>query len=499
MIESAEFFAGGAPARYEPALSGVLEVNYALADTKRVRALADVSMQTAKARVDAPLFVDGLSVVASFRRSYFELYFSILKAFNVFGENVVAPDITEGLVRLAYRRGIHQTVATFIHASDGFNFVVKPGEEVLVNFAGGLKLLNSAQIASLQHLIHLSGDSQVRFQVAYTRDTNLFSVDSQQRFGNDAFRQEVMARADGVLAHSQTNRTSMGMQYSWRSLNLTGQVTDVRAVAPWARQPIVDAGRGTLDVSPSLLQNLFAVYAEHTLRPTQALSFEGGGRAQYDATGLRWSGSARLAGSYTLPSLTTLKLSGGLVWQPTQSVLALDPQVGNPQLQPERALQLIGGIEQPLPFEALLRLEAGGNGCLASSPTPTHKMHSTSGSMLECLRIQMMGLELRGVSMECSSVALAGFPTTSVGFHEGHSHQPTRAGRTDIPSSIRTTDHRVRRRFVEPQRELGFDGAHESSIRQTVHADCWLSGRHGQSALASRVWRHEQRNIPAVF
>ncbi len=360
MIERAEFYAGAAPARYEPALSGVLEVDYATGQTTRPKVQVDVSMQTAKARVDAPLFVEGLSVVASFRRSYFEAYFEVLKALHVFGSNVVAPDITEALVRLSYQRGIHQTLLTFVHASDGFDFVVKPGEEVLVNFAGGLKLLNSAQIVSLKHRVDLPGDSEVTAQLAYTRDTNTFSVDSQQRFGNDALRQEVLARGDLVLAHSEAHRTSVGVQYSWRTLALTGQVTDTRAVAPWARRPVVDTGLDPLPISPKLTRNLVAVYGEHTFRPTSTFSLEGGGRAQYDVTNGQASGSARLAGALSLSTLTVLKLSAGVVWQPSQSVLALDPTVGNPKLLPERTLQLIGAVEQPLPFEALLRAEGWG-------------------------------------------------------------------------------------------------------------------------------------------
>jgi TonB dependent receptor len=332
-------------------------VKYATGETKRPRVWVDLSVETAKARVDVPLFIDGLSMSASFRRSYFESYFAVLKAFKVFGENVVAPDITEGLVRVQYKRGIHQTLLTFIHASDGFDFLVKPGEEVLVNFAGNLKLLNTAQILSLQHRVDLPGDSEFTAQVAYTRDSNVVSVDSQQRFGSDSFRQEVLARADLVLAHSATNRSFLGAQYSWRDLSFLGQSTDARAVAPWARQPIVDAGRGQLDVSPHLTRNLFALAGEHTFKPVQRFSIEGGGRLQYDVDHAQFSGSARLAAALTLPSFTVLKLSGGMVWQPTQNLLALDPAYGDPALKPERALQLIAGLEQPLPFEALLRVE----------------------------------------------------------------------------------------------------------------------------------------------
>lgn len=360
MIDGAEFYAGGAPARYEPALSGVLEVKYATGEATRPRVMVDVSMETAKARVDVPLGIEGLSATASFRRSYFEAYFAILKALGVVGSSVVAPDITEALARVSYKRGLHQTLLTFVHASDGFNFVVKPGEEVLINFAGGLKLLNSAQIVSLQHRVDLPGDSEFRAQVVYTRDANVFSVDSQKRFGSEALRNEVLSRADLVMAWNETHRSGFGLQYAWRDLGLVGNVNDTRSVAPWSQLPIVNAGRPQLDIAPHLTRHLLSVYAEHTWRALPALSIEGGGRAQYDVANAQASGSARLAAALTLPTLTVLKLSAGAAWQPTQQPLALDASAGNPHLRPERSLQLIGGVEQPLPFEALLRVEGWG-------------------------------------------------------------------------------------------------------------------------------------------
>jgi hypothetical protein len=138
---------------------------------------------------------------------------------------------------------------------------------------------------------------------------------------------------------------------------LLGNVSDVRSVAPWSQLPILNAGRPQLDISPALTRHLLSIYAEHTWRPTQAFSLEGGGRAQYDVANAQASGSARLAAALTLPTFTVLKLSGGVVWQPYQVPLALDATAGNPKLAPERSVQLIAGLEQPLPFEALVRIE----------------------------------------------------------------------------------------------------------------------------------------------
>lgn len=369
LIDSADFYAGAAPARYEPALSGVLDVRYVRGDVKKVKVIADVSMLTAKARADIPLGLEGLSAVVSFRRSYLEAYFAVLKAFKLFGQNVVAPEITEAFARLSYRRGQHLTMLTFTWASDGFNFVVKPGEEVLINFAGDLKLDNNAQIVSLRHEVDLPGDSELSFTGAFLRDENHF--DARRTFDpnaptgmsdlkTDALRHDVVVRGDLKWVFSKQNRTGAGVQYAWRQTTLLGTQQDTRGRGPWAQEPITDYQRPPLPLHPSLTRNLLSAYAEHTFVPLEFLAFEGGVRGQYDVTNSVFTGSARLAGAVTLPTHSVLKLSGGYVLQPLQTPLALDARYGNPRLQPERSAQLIGALEQPLPFEALLKVEGWG-------------------------------------------------------------------------------------------------------------------------------------------
>ncbi len=363
MIESADFYSGGIPARYEPALSGAFEVRYATGETKRPRVWADVSMLTAKFRLDVPIS-DGLSATVSMRRSYFEAYFAVLKAFKLFGSNAVAPDITELLARVNYRRGQHTTTASFIHASDGLDFLVKPGEQLLINFQGGLRISNTSQIAILQHRIDLAGDTGLEFTGAYTTDHNTISVDpgegggrSGRKFANDARRDDLLVKADLKWAHSASNRTGLGAQYSNRHLGVLGEVTDSRATAPWINTPFVETYLPYVEINPDVRRNLFALYAEHTWRPTDAFSLEGGGRVQLDANSAQVSGSARLGAAVSLPIMTVLKASVGVAAQPSLIPIQLDPQVGNPRLLPERSFTAIIGLEQPLPFEALLRLE----------------------------------------------------------------------------------------------------------------------------------------------
>jgi hypothetical protein len=357
LVESADFFAGPAPARYEPALSGVLDIRYPRTTPKKVSVIADVSLLSAKARADVPLGLEGLSATVSVRRTFLEAYFAVLKAVRLFGQNVVAPDLTEAFARVSYRRGVHLSMLTFTHASDGFQFIVEPGEEVLVNFAGDLKLSNSAQILSFRHEVDLPGESELSFTAAYLRDQNVFDVQGTIDLATSALRQDVVARADLTWVFSKQNRSSFGVQYAHRQTALEGTVADARGAAPWAQLPIVETFRPALPIRPAFSRNLFSVYAEHTVRPVEALAFEASARGQYETTQGQFTGSGRLAGAWSLPTLTVLKLSGGLVAQPVGRALALDPTFGVPSLGPERTLSTVVGVEQPLPFEALVRLE----------------------------------------------------------------------------------------------------------------------------------------------
>jgi TonB family protein len=361
MMESADFFTGGVPARFEPTLSGAMEVHYASGETKKLHVLADVSMQTAMLRADIPLGVEGLSAVVSARRSYFEAYFAALRALHIVGTNFAAPEITELLARVNYRKGRHQTTLTYLFASDGIDLNISPGEEVLFKFNGSLNLSNQLHLASLRHVIDLGGDSRLTFLAAYTRDANhASSVSTGSRYANDATHDDYLLRMDGVLAGNDRARTQAGLEYSHRLLTVIGNVLDTRDQAPWAQYAAAETYAPSLDIAPSVMKDILAVYGEQTYRPVEPLTLEAGGRAQIDADNAQWSGSGRAALAWTLPTHTVLKASAGVALQPVLTPLLLDPHYGNPHLLPERSWQVVAGLEQPLPFEALLRLEVWG-------------------------------------------------------------------------------------------------------------------------------------------
>jgi TonB family protein len=384
MLDTAEFYTGGVPARYEPALSGAMEVHYVTGETTKPHVMVDVSMLTAMARADIPLGIDGLSAVVSFRRSYLEAYFAILRDVKLIGSNFFAPEITEATARVSFHRGRHHTVATYMFAQDGVKLQISPGEQVVFNFVGDLSLLNRLHLASLQHKIDLGGDSNLTFQVSYTNDSSAtrsaetLPGETMGKLGrtytNDAQQGDLNVRIDGTIAGAK-NRLQAGVQYAHRTLHLVGDVPDTTFTPTWASYPSADTHDPYLQVNPDVVRDLVAAYAEQTWRPMEKLTVEAGGRAQLEALSRYvprptdpsvrdltfgnwlWSGSARLAAAWTSPVSTVLKLSAGMAMQPVQAPLLLDPVYGNPNLQPERSWQLVAGLEQPLPIEALVRLE----------------------------------------------------------------------------------------------------------------------------------------------
>jgi len=365
MLDNAEFYTGGIPARFEPTMSGALEIHYATGETKKPHLLADLSMQTAMLRADVPLGIDGLSAVVSFRRSYFEAYFAALRALKIVGSNFFAPEITEVLGRVNFRRGRHHTMATYMYVQDGINLSVSPGEQVFFNFAGDLKLANRMHLGSIQHTIDLGGDSNLRFQVSFTHDRSASSAaeilpgekQGSRVFGQTAWRGDLVARADGVIA-SELNRIQAGVQYAHRELQvLQAQLTDTRGQGAWAQLPSVATYDAPIEINPFIGRDLISVYAEDTHRPSKTLTLEAGGRGQFELRTGQFSGSARVAGAWTSPIKSVVKLSAGMAMQPVASPLLLDAKYGNPALTPERSSQIVLGLEQPLPIEALVRLE----------------------------------------------------------------------------------------------------------------------------------------------
>jgi TonB family protein len=358
LIDSADFYAGGSPARYEPSLSGALDVRYISGETSQPHAYVDVSMNTAKAFVDSPTDIPGVSVLLSARRSYYELYFAGLQAAHIVGENFVAPDIGEYLARLNWRIGRQQITATYLLANDGLSFEATPGEQILVNFVGNLVLSNQLELGSVNDRIDLGASRELSITLAVTKDHDQASASGQNLFASDVTQTKLLGRADLNLPFSEQNRLRLGVQVARRAYDFTGQVQDISDLPPWAGMPLVNtSGESLLNVHPVELETILAAYAEDTWRPFEHFEIEGGMRVQTALETPQSTYALRVAASYELPTGTVAKLSFSAATQYPTNPLLLDPTYGNPALAPERSLQAVAGIEQLLPFGAFVRVE----------------------------------------------------------------------------------------------------------------------------------------------
>lgn len=356
LITSAEFYAGATPPRYQSSLSGALDVAYATGDTRQLHLEADLSMQTAKVAAQIPTGVEGLSVTAAFRRSFFELYFGALRAAHLLSSDYVAPDIGEYFGRVFWSVGAHRLTLTYVRATDGFSFLLKPGEKPLFGSTGGLQLSNVLQLGLLTDRISI-GAAELTLTAAVTHDASHTTIESQTLVARNVAQLDLLGRADLSLPVGR-GRVAGGLQFSHRRYDFRGQVSDARGIAPWAAFPLVETGQGNVNISSNAPNNEPAAYAEALLRPAPLLSAEVGARLQLPSASRSAVYSARAALAYDLPTHGVLKFEAGLATQLPANVLLFDPGYGNPDLLPERSRQMVLALEQPLPIEALLRVEA---------------------------------------------------------------------------------------------------------------------------------------------
>jgi hypothetical protein len=355
LIKSAQFFAGATPPQYDASLSGALDVAYATGETKKLHVEADVSMQTAKAVAQIPV-TDGLSLTIALRRSYFELYFAGLRAAGVINSDYVAPEIGEYFGRAYWVTGAHHLTLTYARASDGFSFLLKPGEKPLFGTTTGLNLSNILQLAALTDRVAV-GNGELKLMGAFTRDQSSTSIASATLAARNVVQLNALARAD-LTYPIGAGSLAGGVEFSHRQYDFRGQVSDDRGIAPWASFPLVETGQGVVPVTSNAPSEVPAVYASFLAKPLTALSAEAGARLEFPSLSRSLVYSLRTALAYDLPTHGILKAEAGLATQLPANVLLLLPGYGNPDLLPERSRQLVLALEQPLPIQALVRLEA---------------------------------------------------------------------------------------------------------------------------------------------
>lgn len=365
LIREVSFFAGGQPARYRSSLSGALDVGYLAGQAERFEGVVDLSANTAKLMVAGPTPVEGLSVMLSARRSYFELYFMLLKDLGIVGQRFVAPDIGEYEAKATWRGGKHRVDVAFLQATDGLSFTSDPDEEALFSFEGGLRTQNSLSLGSLSWRWDASQRLKLSSVLALIRDrqeTERTGAGASQTSSlvssSDSRLTDVVWRVDAELNTHAENRLRFGLDLDWWDQAFFGRVEDTRATPPWLMTPMANYHRDALDIEPALRRLTAGVYLDDEWKDLlPGLTPRVGVRLDVAQGMAKPMVSPRAALSWRVFEPTVLKAAWGVYHQVPRNPLELDPTYGNPDLGPERATHYIVGLEQMLPLRTLLRVE----------------------------------------------------------------------------------------------------------------------------------------------
>ncbi|MDP2313920.1 MAG: TonB-dependent receptor, partial [Pseudomonadota bacterium] len=362
MLKEVRFFAGAAPATYPTSTSAVMDVHSwdgAPRDDRShdLDGAIDISMSTARLLLMGPIGKgDDLTFAIAARRSYLEAYFWAMGQLDLFDTAIAAPEYDELSARVAWRPGKQRFLLTLMRTSDHLA-LVDSADESIVTIDGTFKLDDVVYLASLDHTVEL-GAATLQSTAAFTYDESHLERDFGGEVTRDAERTQLFARTDLTLPAWEHHTFEAGATGQLRKYVTAGPVEDTRTRPTWAATPLGDFGSELVTLQQQDALPQVAVYAQH--------SWEGPVRTRLGVRGT-WVGRSNeiLPGpsvglSMPLSTGTVPKISAGLYHHVVEDPLATDVVYGNPDLEAERAWNVVVGVDQALPIGdgAFLRVEA---------------------------------------------------------------------------------------------------------------------------------------------
>src|SRR5207302_8411735 len=107
----------------------------------------------------------------------------------------VAPEIGEYFGRAFWDLGSHRLSLTYVRATDGFSFLLKPGEQPLFGTTGGLQLSNLLQLGLLTDRVAV-GPGELTPTAAVVHDASNTTITSQTLIARDLPQLDAVGLAD---------------------------------------------------------------------------------------------------------------------------------------------------------------------------------------------------------------------------------------------------------------------------------------------------------------
>lgn len=356
MIAEVQFFAGTAPANVPSGTSAVLAVTSwdgsPAQDGGGLDGAFDVSASSLRAMVQGPIGPgDQHSFALAARRSYLESYFQVMKWANVLDTSFAAPEFGELSARYAWRpNDNHRVLVTAMRSSDSLG-IVDSEDDSLITVDATFELENTLYLVSADHLWTIGPDLSWQTTGAYVWDRSYQLRDLGGQVEQELVTSRVYGRSDVTWTPGRHESTA-GVDVSRRSIESRGALNDIRGVAPWHTAPLADFGRPLAE-----LQRSTTVWPEASVWVQDVwngpVRIRGGVRGMYKGNTGEFLVSPSGGISLPLPTGTIPKVAAGVYYNTPQDPRLLDPGIGNPDLQSERATHVVVGVDQafPLPGE----------------------------------------------------------------------------------------------------------------------------------------------------
>ncbi len=361
LLDTADVFLAAPPAIYRDSLSGIVDARYIEGTPGRWDGTVDLSTMTAKFILSGSLGPERQSTfVFGARRTYLEPVFAVMRAVGAIGDMYLTPTFGDVFGRYVFRPGPRTRVRlSALYTDDLIHFEESPDDEdPLFQVSGKIRMKNRMFVASSDVFYDAPGGGGLAVTASFVTDTSDFEQRAAFELQNRTVFRRIGGRADGAVPLGEDHVLRFGLDLAGVELGTEGEVVDERWVPTWAALPAADYGADLISIDPRLLFPDGAAYVEDDWRNVVG---------NLDArVGVRWSFanptgqqllSPRLGLAYRFPTMTTVKLGGGLYHQAPLDPMIHDETYGNPDIGAERNLHLVLAVDQLLPFGALVRVE----------------------------------------------------------------------------------------------------------------------------------------------
>lgn len=356
VIDSVDFYAGGFPANYANALSGIVDVTYRDGNLHRFEGGVDISLIESNLRLEGPLGPPETSFLIAGRRTYYDL---ILKTIGN-DDATAVPYFGDLFGKLTYQ--------------------IRPGHKLsleLMNFIDSLEMTEVEQLSrgpddepgSLFYrntnyfgILNYTGIPASGWLVHSTVSLSKSAVESEVT-GTDpmAINAEVgllQLTSDLFYQNSPNHELNAGFQLVRLNMYIDSLLVDWRFETQGANRSGYQNWEPIELDFPEEHSYYYGVFAQDRWRLFNAkIIAQLGLRGDYWDRNDEFTISPRFNVSYTPAAKATVKLAWGVFQQIPMNVLQLHEDYGNPELESERAIHYIVGTEFQTSKHTKLRAE----------------------------------------------------------------------------------------------------------------------------------------------